>query len=114
MKEYSNLLGLKIYATESKSGDTKLIASDNEKEIGQAGEASDTDVIKRGVNYYLRKKDVVVVTMPLRDRNGDPMAAVRVLLKPNFGQTEDNARVRATPIIRTMQDRVGGARSLTD
>jgi hypothetical protein len=115
MKEYSKLLGLKVYAAEPKTGATKLIASDNEKEVGEPGEASDTDVIKRGVSYYSKKKDLVIVTMPLRDRNGDPIAAVRVLLKPNFGgQTEDNARIRATPVIRTMQDRVGTARSLTD
>jgi hypothetical protein len=51
------------------------------------------------------------VTLPLKDRNGDPMAAVRVTLKSFTGETEDSAVVRAMPIIRKMQDRV---QSLSD
>jgi hypothetical protein len=42
----------------------------------------------------------------LRDRNGDIIAAVRVVMKSFIGQTEANALARATPIVREMQLRV--------
>ena len=41
--------------------------------------------------------------MPLRDRNGDPIAAVRVHLNSIAGQTEQNALIRVTPIVKEMQ-----------
>jgi DNA-binding IclR family transcriptional regulator len=44
--------------------------------------------------------------MPLHDRNGDSIAAVRVKMKSFPGQTEENAVVRAAPIVRDMQDRI--------
>jgi hypothetical protein len=48
----------------------------------------------------------VAVTLPLRDRNGDPMAAVRVQLKSFLGETQDHAITRATMILKQMQTQV--------
>jgi hypothetical protein len=42
----------------------------------------------------------------LRDRNGDPIAAVCVTLKSFPGQTEDNLAVRAQPVVHGMQVQV--------
>jgi hypothetical protein len=91
-----------------------MIASADRKDIGEAGEAAEADVIKRGVTYYRKNNEMVLVTMPLSDRNGDPAAAVRVMLEPLPGQTEENARIRALPIIKTMQQRMAAVRSLTE
>jgi len=52
------------------------------------------------------------VVMPLRDRNGDPVAAVRVIMKTFAGQTEQNAVARALPVIREMQRRVASLQDL--
>jgi hypothetical protein len=71
------------------------------------------DVATNGVIYYGREDQEVVVTMPLRDRNGDSIAAVRVIMKSFPGQTEQNALVRATPIVREMEKRVRSADDLT-
>ena len=114
LKDYPRLLGLQVFAPSGNAGGTKLIAGNDAKLIGQAGDQTDADVIKLNVRDYRMEKNAAVVTMPLCDRNGDPMAAVRVLLKPIAGQTEDNAYIRAMPIIRTMQERLAMARSLTD
>ena len=103
MKEYPRLLGVKIFMIPPKSAEIKLVASNDEKEIGQPGEKADADVLNRGVNYYRKEKEIIYVTMPLRDRNGDSVAAVRLVMKSFAGQTEDNALVRATPIIKRMQ-----------
>src|SRR6185503_7157731 len=73
IKAYPRLIGLQVFAPDTNATGTRLIASNNEKEIGQTGEETDADVIKRAVNYYQKKKDVVIITMPLCDRNGDPM-----------------------------------------
>ena len=45
-------------------------------------------------------------------RNGDPVAAVRVIMKPFAGQTEQSAYSRALPIIREMQGRVASLQDL--
>src|SRR5882724_9318303 len=114
MKEYPRLLGLKVFTKTGSSSETRLIASNDQTGIGQPGAKSDVDVIDRGVNYYLKGKESVVVTMPLRDRNGDPQAAVQITKKTFPGQTEENAIVRAMPIIKTMQQRAATATSLTE
>jgi hypothetical protein len=112
MKEYTHLLGLKVVAAPLKSGAVQLIASNDEKEIGGPGETIDTDVISRGVNYFRKEKEVVYVTMPLRDRNGDVVASVRFVMKGFPGETEENALVRATPMLKKLQERASAVDSL--
>jgi len=114
LKQYPRLLGLEVFVATSAPGATRMIASADGKGIGEAGEAAEADVIKRGVSYYRKNRKMVVVTMPLSDRNGEPVAAVRVMLEPLPGQTEENARVRSLPIIKTMQQRMAAVRSLTE
>ncbi|HEX3800712.1 MAG TPA: family 16 glycoside hydrolase [Verrucomicrobiae bacterium] len=113
MKEFSTkLLGLQIVAVPPDAKDARMIASTDEKEIGKPGEATDLDVINKNVNYYLRDKGAVYVTMPLRDRNGDTVAAVRFAMKTFPGQTEDNALERATPILKALQLRASSVDKL--
>ena len=106
LRKYPKLLGLKVFMLPAKSQEARLVASDNEKELGQPGEKTVCDVIGRGLIYYGKENEVVSVTMPLRDRNGDTVAAVRVLMKSFKGQTEESAIVRAMPIVKQMQQRV--------
>jgi DNA-binding IclR family transcriptional regulator len=84
----------------------RVIASADEKELGQPGTRSEQDVLDNGQIYYGKDKGTVSVLMPLRDRNGDVIAAVRVVLKPIFGQTEQHALGRVRPIVREMQAKV--------
>lgn len=111
LRRYPRLLGLKIYVPGKESGRTRLIASGDENEVGQDGAKTEQEVIGRGETYFGKENDVVSVIMPLRDRNGDAMAAVRVVMKPFPGQTEENAIQRATPVVREIQNR---ARQLDD
>jgi DNA-binding IclR family transcriptional regulator len=80
--------------------------------VGRAGGKVEPDVIAQGTTYYGKEKDSVSVVMPLRDRNGDPVAAVRVIMKPFAGQTEQSAYSRALPIVREMQGRVASLQDL--
>jgi hypothetical protein len=57
----------------------------------------------------------VLVDMPLNDRNGDPIAAVRVELKSSMlGETRDMVLDRVRIIINAMQAQVLSKQDLTE
>jgi hypothetical protein len=114
VKNNSRLVGLKVYVPGTEPGTTRLIASKEEAEIGHPGTATERDVISQGGTYYLKQHDDVTIIMPLRDRNGDPIAAVRVVMKTFFGQTEKNAVERAAPIVKELQAKVQSLDDLID
>jgi hypothetical protein len=103
LKKYPRLLGLKVYVRGADSKTTRLIASNDQTELGQQGNKTEFEVMKSGAIYYGKEKDSVAVTLPLRDRNGEIIAAVRVIMKSFPGQTEQNAVARATPIVAAMR-----------
>jgi len=49
----------------------------------------------------------------LRDRNGEAIAAARVVMETFTGQTEQNALARARPIVKEMQARVQSLKEFT-
>jgi hypothetical protein len=106
LKEYPKLLGLKVYAVTGTPREVRVIAAGDEQEIGQPGGRSEQDVLDTGNIYYGKGKGTAAVLMPLRDRNGEIIAVARVVLKPVFGQTEQNALNRARPIVQEMQAKV--------
>jgi Domain of Unknown Function (DUF1080) len=104
-QEPRGILELRIY-TLDKSGTTRIIASNAESELGKAGTDAEKKAINDGSIYFGRGTGTVAVTMPLTDRNGDPVAAVRVELKSFLGETRDNALMRARMIVNKMQTQV--------
>lgn len=115
LKRHPRLLGLKVFArSKSKSGPVQVIASSDEKEIGQQGDSVPMDVIDKDHIYQGKSRKVTVVTLPLHDRNGEVIAAVSVLLKPFPGQTEANAIARALPIVKEMEKRTPSWEDLTE
>jgi hypothetical protein len=106
VKKYPRLLNLKIYVPGKEPGTTRLVASKAESEIGQPGGKTEQAVIGRGETYYGKEKDSVSVIMPVRDRNGDVIAAARVVMQTFAGQTEENAIIRAAPFVKEIQARV--------
>jgi hypothetical protein len=55
---------------------------------------------------------MVIVTMPLHDRNGEYIAAMRVKLKPFFGETQDSAVTRARMVQRNLEQLCPSAENL--
>jgi Domain of Unknown Function (DUF1080) len=106
LQKYPRLLGLQVYVRGTDLKTARLLASSNTNEVGRVGRKVEPDVIAQGTAYYGKEKESVSVVMPLRDRNGEPVAAVRVIMKPFAGQTDQSAFARAMPIIREMQARV--------
>jgi len=70
--------------------------------------------INDGKVYFGRGKGTVILTVPLRDRNGDPIAAVRVELKSFLGETQDNALTRAMMIVKTIQGQITSKEELME
>jgi hypothetical protein len=111
MKEQSKLLGLRLYTLQTNNV-TAVAGSSDSAEIGKLGTEADLKAVKEGAVYYGKETKAVVVVMPLHDRNGDFIAAVRVRLKTFFGETRDNALARARMVVNAMQERVGSAADL--
>jgi hypothetical protein len=112
LKQFPRLLGLQVYVPGTEPKTTRLAASKVAAEVGRAGGKAELDVIENGTAYYGKEKEYASVVLPLRDRNGDPVAAVRVKLKPSAGQDEQHAFARARPVIQEMQKRVTSLQDL--
>ena len=112
MEAHPRLVGLKIFGLTTNGSGTKIIGSTDEKELGQPGEQVERDCVERGGTYFGKGKEIAVVTMPLHDRNGETVGAVRVVMTTFLGQTEKNAVARAMPIVKAMTGRVSSAKEL--
>jgi hypothetical protein len=112
LEKYPRLRGLKIYTLDA-NGQPKTVASKSESDVGSPGGSVERDCIANGTVYYGKEKKTVSVVMPLRDRNGDPVAATRLVMESFAGQTEQNAFARAMPIVKEMQARVQSLDELT-
>jgi hypothetical protein len=89
-----------------------VIASTDPTELGKPAKTNTLDVIARGIIYHGEDKGNVHVTLPLKDSNGDNIAAVEVVMKAFPGQTEKNAIVRAMPIVKQLEARVRNSAEL--
>jgi hypothetical protein len=112
MEQEPRLLGLRIY-TLDKNGVPRVIASKVSSEVGTAGSDAEKGAINNGAMFYGRGKGTVAVTMPLNDRNGDPVAAVHLQWKSFPGETQDTALTHARGIVKMLQDQILSGGDLT-
>jgi len=112
MQKYPRILGLRVYTLNDK-GEPQILASKNEGEIGQPGTDAEKGAITTGAVYFGRGRGTVAVTMPLTDRNGNPMAAVRIQLKSFPGETQDAAVDRVRAYVKEIQAQVTSSEELT-
>ena len=112
LKKNPRLLDVKIYGRGA-DGEPRVIGSKDEREIGSAGGKTEKDCLASGQIFYGKQKTHVSVVMPLRDRNGDAMAAVRLAMESFVGQTEQNVLARARPLVKQLQQRVQTAEELS-
>jgi hypothetical protein len=111
MVKQPRILGLQIY-TLNNQGQPRVIASKDKSETGQPGTDAETKAIADGAVSYGKEKGVDTLILPLHDRNGDPIAAVRLRLKSFLGETEQNAVTRATILVNQMQAEVTSSQAL--
>jgi hypothetical protein len=114
-QKYSRVRSLRLYATTTERPELHVVASTDASVIGRPGTDIERRVIAENRFAYGKeaKRKIVVVTLPLHDRNGDPIAAVRVEMESFPGQTEQNALVRALPIVKSMEIHVRSNQDLT-
>jgi len=111
MAEQTRLLGLRVYTLQT-NGVTRVIAAKDAEEVGMEGTEAELKAIEEGTVSFGQEKGASVVTMPLSDRNGEYIAAVRFKLKSFFGETQNNALSRARIILKAMQKQATSARDL--
>jgi hypothetical protein len=114
VKKFPHVLDLKIYVAATDPKAPRLLASKEEKDLGQAGGKEEQGAIGTGAIFYGKSNGSVSVIMPLRDRNGDSIAAALIKMKSFPGQTEQNALARAQPVVRDMQGKVQTLQDLID
>jgi hypothetical protein len=112
MRQNPRLLGLKIFGVNGKDPSPRIIASSKETDIGEAGAEVEKNCIEKGGSYFGKGKELAVVTMPLHDRNGETVGAVRVEMTTFLGQMERNGLARALPIVKSMEARITSAKDL--
>jgi hypothetical protein len=111
LEKQPRILGLRIY-TLNTNDTTSVLASKDPAEIGQPGTDAERAAIQSGTVSFGREIGAVLITMPMHDRNGEYIAAVRLKLKTFFGETQDNAVTRATMVVRAMQNLCTSAEDL--
>ncbi|MEP6662454.1 MAG: family 16 glycoside hydrolase [Verrucomicrobiota bacterium] len=113
MDSYPRLIGLKIFAVNN-ANELRVVASNVPSQVGEPAAKAEKDVLTHSTPYIAKSKKNVSIIMPLKDRNGDTVAVLRVLLKPFFGQTERNILGRALPVVRAMEGRIVSAKDLLE
>lgn len=102
LEKEPRILGLQIYTLSSTNKPT-ILASNDPAERGKPGTEAELAAIRDGTVSFGRDHNTDLLTMPLRDRNGDYIAAVHLKLKSFWGETQNNAVLRANMIMNVMQ-----------
>lgn len=103
------LIALKLIGRGEGTNATRIIASTDKTETGQPAGKYEADCLETGQVFFSKNANYAAVVMPVRDRNGDVVAAARVHLTTFFGQTELNAVTRARQIVNAVEARVWGS-----
>jgi hypothetical protein len=105
VKRYPRLLGLKVYANKN-PGLPVVIGGMDEHDLGVAGTKVEADVIENGLIFWLKQDKSVEITLPLRDRNGDIVAALKVKMKSFRGETQATAVSRAVIVKKAVEEQI--------
>ena len=109
---YPRVQALRVYGKTAANPAIRVMASSDESELGQAGGNIEQQIFEMDTPFFGRIKTGIVVTLPVHDRNGEVIAALRVEMKSFPGQTENNALARAIPIVKEMERRIVEASDL--
>ncbi|MGE3311348.1 MAG: hypothetical protein AB7O66_15380 [Limisphaerales bacterium] len=107
LERYPRLLGITVFGEEN--GEVRAVASSDSEEVGQRATPEETRTLRTGTILAGTTRQRSTAIYPIRDRNGDPMFAVRLKMRTFAGQTDNNAAARALPIIQHLETVVGAA-----
>lgn len=113
-ERFPRTLAVKLYGP--KVGSTNIVLLASTKVLSDAEVEEDRTVASTAISantpMLFNGKDIVKVTMPVHDRNGDPMVAIRVELDPFIGQTEQTSLNRAMAYKKEVEARVRNLKEL--
>jgi hypothetical protein len=108
------LLAVKIFATTSARSDLHCVASSDDGDLGRPAGKFEQETLATAEIYAGKADGRSVAVFPIRDRNGDPVAALRVEMKRFAGQTDENIAARALPVLRLIEPRVISLKELVE
>jgi hypothetical protein len=114
LHQYPRLRGLTLFSTTSARSELHAVAASDPAGLGKAAGPNEKRCLSENTPLHGKAGKLAIVTLPMHDRNGDPIAAVRFELESFPGQTDVNAVARAMPILKSMQARVSALKDLTE
>lgn len=114
LERYPRVLDLQLYAPSRAQPELHVIAARNTNDVGQLAARNVKRCLEEDTMLAGKDGKTFIVTVPVRDRNGDPAAVLRLVLDRFPGQTVDNAAGRARPIGAFMEGRFGEVGELTE
>lgn len=112
-QRYPRVPALTIFATSSQRPGLHIVASTREADLGQEAGKYETQCLRENTPLAGRGTGRMIVTLPLHDRNGEAVAALRIELRTFPGQTAANAVAQAQPIARLIQSQFTTLEELT-
>jgi hypothetical protein len=110
VSDFPRLMAVTIYGREDgKGGKPAALASSDAALVGTAGADAEEKALATGLISAGVGDDHSSAVFPLRDRNGDPLLALRLRLRKFPGQTEANAAARGKQIADQLQKLVQAA-----
>ncbi len=106
MQKYNRLLQISLYAQKDENTPATIIASNQKDRLGQPADEAVLDAIIRRNIYFAKTQKTAIVTLPVKDRNGEGIAACRIELKSSFGQTRQNAIIRCLPVVKMIEAQI--------
>jgi len=114
LERQPRLLDVQVLGRSSDRDELHVMGAKYPDALGRAATVTEKKAFAEGRAYCLRGKSTNVVTQPLHDRNGDPIGVVRFGIKPFPGQLEDSLVTKTIPWVKTMNERIGASKDLTE
>jgi len=105
MKAYDRLRGLKLISRPDGDAALKVVAASPAEAVGETAGEAEQECFKTGRFYQGKAGRDTLVTVPLRDKNGDVAAVLEVRMETFPGQTNANKLERALAVGRWIQSR---------
>ncbi|MFO1458939.1 MAG: hypothetical protein U1G08_05980 [Verrucomicrobiota bacterium] len=114
LERQPRILNLKIYGKTPAQTNLHVLAAKDPADIGQPASDAEIGVLSGNETYYGKTDHQILVSAPLRDRNGEAVGVVKFFLKPFAGQTEANAVARVLPTVRWMEAQLAASEGLSE
>jgi hypothetical protein len=112
VRKDARVLSLQLIARPAPKKAPQILGSLNPAEVGRPAHADCAKVMDQNKNFHGRKNDVAIVTLPLRDKNGVVIGAVRVSLRSPVGTEKRRDITRATALVKQFQGSFPDSKSL--